>query len=317
MNIKSLLPLLILVLITGITMDSCRHDSVAVEGPFPTIYFTNDVLPIFQTNCATTNCHDGAGNVRLVLNNYDGIIMEVQNGSPQGSRVYTAITTVYGGGMPPKKPLTESQRTVIRLWILEGALNNTKPDTTIQDTTAHKTVVQSYPVCFSRDILPIITSNCSSCHNGLKTYSSISQLVSAGNPSGSSLYRVINGSGEDRMPPSGQLSQSNIDSIYNWILAGAKNENCPALCDTTKFTFSGQVSQVISTNCSGCHSGASAQKGVQLVDYTTISAAAKNGTLMNDLKHINNGFQMPPTGPLSECDITVIQNWVNAGEPNN
>ncbi len=118
-------------------INSCRHESISIEStPNPVIFFTTDVLPIFQTNCAVTGCHDGGNNSRkLVLNNYNEIIKDVQKGNPQGSKIYTVLNSTYGGGMPPNKPLTESQRSIIRLWIMEGALNNSKPDTAVHDST--------------------------------------------------------------------------------------------------------------------------------------------------------------------------------------
>jgi hypothetical protein len=118
-------------------VNSCRHESISMENiPNPTIYFTTDVLPIFQTNCAVTGCHDGGSNSRkLVLNNYNEIIKDVQKGNPQESKIYTVLNSTYGGGMPPNKPLTESQRSIIRLWIQEGALNNSKPDSAVNDST--------------------------------------------------------------------------------------------------------------------------------------------------------------------------------------
>ena len=124
--------LLIVIINLSFIINACRHDCITIDNStYPTIYFTNDVLPIFQTNCAVTGCHDGgSGSKKLTLNSYDNIIKEVQKGNPQRSRIYTAIIGTYGGNMPPSYPLTESQRTMIRLWIVEGAFNNSKPDTT-------------------------------------------------------------------------------------------------------------------------------------------------------------------------------------------
>ncbi len=332
MNSKFLLSFIALLIVIVIAMDSCRHDSIAVEGPYATIYFNPEVLSIFKNNCAIPGCHDGSGEGRLMLlNSYDAISGGIQKFNPQGSRLYTAITATYGGNMPPKTPLSPSDRTKIRLWILEGALNNSYIDTTHHDTTVLKPVVEKYPVCFGRDIMPIISSNCSmvgsnvNCHDGLheprplNNYSEIMVYIRSNNPNNTKLYQAITGIGEDPMPPASKfpIQKAYVDSIYSWISSGSKNDSCASICDTSKFTFSGQVSKIISTNCSGCHSGANAPKGVQLIDYKTISDAAKNGTLMNDLKHINNGPLMPPSGPLSTCEITVIQNWVNAKEPDN
>ena len=62
-----LLKLPILVLITTsivITINACKHETILIDkGALPdsTIHFTSQVLPIFQSNCATSNCHQGNG----------------------------------------------------------------------------------------------------------------------------------------------------------------------------------------------------------------------------------------------------------------
>ena len=116
--------------------NSCKHETILIEkGTLKdsTVYFSDQILPIFQTNCATTKCHDGT---RLFeLNSYTSIMDHVQKGSAYNSPVYTALTSVYNGLMPPNKPLSLNQRTLIKLWIDEGALDNKAP---VQDTTVTK-----------------------------------------------------------------------------------------------------------------------------------------------------------------------------------
>ena len=122
--------LLVSVIIT-LVIASCKHDTILIEkGTLKdsTVYFSDQILPIFQTNCATTNCHDGS---RLFeLNSYETIMDQVQAGNAYGSKAYTVLTNVNVGLMPPNKPLSLKQRTLIKLWIDQGALNN-KMDTTI------------------------------------------------------------------------------------------------------------------------------------------------------------------------------------------
>jgi hypothetical protein len=99
----------------------------------------------------------------------------------------------------------------------------------------HNPDISSSPqVSFSKDVQPVIVSNCtmSGCHSGdgrlhaLLTYDQIAsaELVTPYSPHSSNLYQRITGSGgENKMPPAGYMSEQNIETIYVWILQGAKN----------------------------------------------------------------------------------------------
>ena len=309
--------LLPFIMILAAIFSSCQHDSVN-KNELRKINFEGEVLPIFKNNCTAAGCHGSSGNgeSEMVLDNYDGIMQGITKGNPSGSRIYSAITSTWSGIMPPNKALSPTQILTIKLWIEQGAENSKIDSTNNNDTT--KLVDQSYPVCFSRDIIPIITSNCTNCHNSMNSYPAIRSLVSAKHPENSELYIAITSTDDDRMPksPNAPLSQANIDSIYNWIKNGAINDSCPSICDTTHFAFKKNVWPIINTNCKSCHSGSSANKGIRLEDYSTISFEAKSGGLINAI----NGYgvkRMPPTGSLTPCNIKVIENWVNNKYPDN
>lgn len=90
-------------------------------------------------------------------------------------------------------------------------------------------------ISFQNDVQPIIISNCteSGCHGesegrgGLKltTYDEVMKSVSAGNPHASKLYGSITANTMNTMPkpPNPRLSDTQIKTIYLWILQGAKN----------------------------------------------------------------------------------------------
>ena len=75
--------LLLLVSAFGVSIiNSCKHDTIAIDKGNSTkdsVYFS-DVLPIFVSNCATTDCHDGTGHL-FALNSYSSIMEQVQAGS--------------------------------------------------------------------------------------------------------------------------------------------------------------------------------------------------------------------------------------------
>jgi hypothetical protein len=125
---KILLPLILLVILTTISwITSCTHD--AKISDYPEICFARDVLPIFQNSCAISGCHDGVGREsRMALNNYTDISRTVSRGNPNSSRSYQAIIATMGENkMPPNQPLSLENRTIIRLWIEQGAGLTTCP----------------------------------------------------------------------------------------------------------------------------------------------------------------------------------------------
>jgi hypothetical protein len=119
---KIYLSLGLLMIFTTISwISSCTHEPNIAD--IPEICFERDVLPIFLNNCALTNCHDGGhGESDLVLNNYQNISRAVEPGNPDGSKIYKAIIATSGENkMPPDQPLSLENRTLIRLWIEQGA----------------------------------------------------------------------------------------------------------------------------------------------------------------------------------------------------
>ena len=101
----------------------------------------------------------------------------------------------------------------------------------------HKTSFDSLnEVSYSRDISPLISSNCafSGCHGtsghrkfDLTTYEGLLRGgITAGSPENSQVYTSLKSySEENRMPlkPYDQLSEDQILRIYVWIGQGAKN----------------------------------------------------------------------------------------------
>lgn len=89
-------------------------------------------------------------------------------------------------------------------------------------------------------------------------------------------------------------------------------------CDTSAVTYSLGVEPIINSNCYVCHSAAAAQGGVILDDYNALKGYADSGTLLGVIRH-ESGFSPMPQGgsKLSNCNIAVIEKWINDGSPNN
>lgn len=189
-------------------------------------------------------------------------------------------------------------------------------------------------VCFENDVAPILVSNCtqSGCHNSIDlesgydfaTYDAVisTGTVSPGNYRSSELYKVLVTSGGDKaMPPDPfkQLSISQIETIALWIEQGAENLVCPPSdCNLNNTTFSGGVNPIIQTYCIGCHSGALPGGNINYSTYAGVKATVDNGKLLGSVKRDFGYLPMPQNGSkLSDCNIDIIQAWIDAGAPNN
>jgi hypothetical protein len=316
---------LLLILTTISWIASCTHDARITD--MPEVCFEGDVLPIFINSCAISGCHDGGGESRMVLDNYVDISHSVVPGNPNSSRVYQAIITKTGESkMPPGQPLSLENRTLIRLWIEQGAGLTTCGGTpgTIGGGGVNNTGTAR--ACFTRDILPVVVSRCgtANCHDATShkgnyvfaSYSTTMRAVKAGSPTNSKLYTIIkNSSGEDKMPPTGkpQLSVAEIDSIGKWIGYGALNETCAEVCDTINpVTFSKTIWPIIQTSCTGCHSGTTPSGNIPLTSYNNVATVASSGLLIKSLK--GTGVpRMPVGGSFSLCRIRQFEIWVKNG----
>lgn len=296
-------------------MASCRHSTDISE--FDTVCFEREILPLFANSCGTTGCHDAASSKDgYDFTTYDGIIQAVKPFDANGSKAYRAITGRWEM-MPPSGPLSKDLRTKIWLWIEQGAEATSCGEDDTVAGVSH--------VCFTRDIMPVLLSNCAKtgCHDNISkkegidvtSYTALmnSGIINNGNPNSSELYKVISKSpgSEDIMPPPPDqpLPKAVRDSIYRWIALGAKNETCASACDTTgTITWTAKVAGIVSSNCTGCHSGTTAGGGIKLTTYTEVTASVNSGKLLPAIKR-SGPKPMPPTASMSACDIRTIELW--------
>ena len=116
-----LLAIAVILMTTGV-IPSCTHETLNLDQ-MDTVCFKRDIQPIFINGCATTGCHDGKGEGRA-LKTYDDIVRRVTPGSPSQSEVYQMITATLVQPMPPTNALAEVDRIRIRMWIEQGAKND-------------------------------------------------------------------------------------------------------------------------------------------------------------------------------------------------
>lgn len=92
-------------------------------------------------------------------------------------------------------------------------------------------------------------------------------------------------------------------------------QNLSQPCDLSNVSFQNDIKPIMTANCSfsGCHDSNTSAGGLDLSVFSGVSSSGKSGVLLNRLKGIG-GSQMPQSaGPLSNCQIQVIQEWVSAG----
>lgn len=204
---------------------SCTKDKTPapIEPCDPTkVYFQKDVLPLINSSCAKSGCHDAVTRIEgLNLSDYPGVMQIVKAGKPSGSELIEVISASGDDLMPPapNSPLTQSQKDLIRRWISEGALN-----LSCTQDTANCNVINT---SFANDIATIVNTNCLGCHSGssigggvnLSGYTGVRAAATSGK-----LYNAVaqNGSAVS-MPPSQKLSECDIRKIKSWIDAGSQN----------------------------------------------------------------------------------------------
>jgi hypothetical protein len=306
---------------------SCTHEP-DLEG-FETVCFDTEVLPVLQTSCGMTGCHDGTEDGFLAAD-YASVMESVTPGDPRKSMLYKIITDIHSHDMmPPDKPLSQSQRNIIQVWIAQGA-----QETLCETDTGGN---QADRICFVQDILPMMLSSCgvTGCHDAITAehghvftdYNSILEHgIEPFDPDNSEIYEVVTETGGDRMPPSPRnpLTLEQISALRKWIEDGALNSDCPAdICDTAgTISFSTQIFPVLQANCAGCHNSSIANGNVNLSSYNQVLTQVqtlRNGTpVLSGVVNRTTGFvAMPLTFSLQDCDITAIEKWIAQGAMNN
>ena len=190
------------------------------------VYFEQQILPIFQSTCNFSGCHDDVGAQEGVkLTSFENVIAtaDIQPFDLEESELYKRITEMDPEErMPPvpDQPLTNDQINLIAKWILQGAENLTcDPDPNDCNTEN---------VSFSATVQPILQNHCVGCHSGnnpgggldFTTHANIASVANSGR-----LYGAIaHLAGFEPMPQGlDQLPACDIDQIKAWIDAGALN----------------------------------------------------------------------------------------------
>lgn len=199
---------------------SCSHEPILLPDT-PEVCFQEQVLPLINSNCAVPGCHSASsGGEEAPLTTYSEILNYVEPGKPNKSKLYETITanSILEESMPPKPriKLSSYQVSLISIWILQGAPNNSCPDPPC-DTLS---------VTYSTSILPVMDTYCKGCHSGgepsggisLETYDEIAVMAQNGRLYGS----VSHDPAYKPMPfESSKLSDCIVTMFRIWVENGA------------------------------------------------------------------------------------------------
>lgn len=224
-------PFIVLALACLVWSAGCKHeplvdpniDPTPIPPPTPTsVCFEGEVLPIFQSFCAKSGCHDPITREEgYILNSYTNIMRKgIVKGNPNASTLYTVLFASGEKHMPPLNhaQLSADQKALIGRWISEGALNTTNCGVAC-DTTAFT---------YNANVKPILSTFCVGCHSSsnamggvdLSTQAAVKPYATNGKLYGSITWA----SGYKAMPQGGnKLTDCQIRVIKKWIDAGAQN----------------------------------------------------------------------------------------------
>ncbi len=204
------------------TTDTTSTTDTIKEVLDTSVCFQRDILPIMQTACAKSGCHDAITKKSgYNLTSYSLIISKgLVKGSANSSKIFT---TCISFKMPPSPAprLDSTQLTFLRRWINNGAHNDTNCAVNC-DTTKYT---------YKAALVPILNNYCNSCHASssaassgggivLDNYNGL--LVQAQN--GLLMGDIMHTSGNHAMPLGGSmLSDCKITQFRKWIAAGAQN----------------------------------------------------------------------------------------------
>lgn len=212
-------------MIDTMNIDTMNMDTTIVPCDSNLVYFSTEVLPILNSNCAISGCHDEQSAADgVILTSFEHLLSttEVTPFDLEKTEIFELITeSDEDKRMPPAQysRLEAEQIQLISKWILQGAKNLQCDDEVNCDTTS---------VSLINQVRPILENHCIGCHSTagpsggviLDTYSGIQSVAISGRLVGAVRHDV-----DFKPMPQNQdkLPQCDIDLITAWVNQGAQN----------------------------------------------------------------------------------------------
>src|SRR3954447_6031297 len=194
---------------------------------------------------------------------------------------------------------------------------------------------------FEKDILPIFTNYCFTCHGkstpkqGLDLRTALSTLkgsfngpvIEKGSPEKSLLYQKVS---SKAMPPAvynQKLPEAQIETIRRWIAAGAPADQASGTgrkeVQEQVASFDQTILPLFKSRCMPCHAGNKPMAGLDLTSLPALLHGSSTGPVVRDgfsdksvLRRRLPSGAMPPPGagkPLTEAEVRSIREWIDKG----
>lgn len=197
-------------------IQSCQHEQMA--DPNGAICFERDILPIFNSKCAMSGCHDaGTSAEGYDLSNYKKILSRgIVKGKPNSSELYEVVAD---GEMPPRgyTKLSAAEKKMLYDWIADGAKNGINCAVKCDSASSG----------FAAVIQPMMTKYCVGCHAypNASAQVELSGYIGVKNSINQGLLKSLDHTGYYPMPKGGaKLSDCEISQVRKWIQRGAPND---------------------------------------------------------------------------------------------
>lgn len=96
-----------------------------------------------------------------------------------------------------------------------------------------------------------------------------------------------------------------------------KNVSPEPACQAESLTivsYQTNIKPILVNNCNSCHNNANHSGGVKLENFNDVKFWASSGILYDQIISVNGLIpQMPKGGRLSDCEVKLIQAWINQG----
>jgi len=107
--------------LVSLMLPSCIHDPEGIEL-LDTVCFDPTITGILERECL--ECHNGTTE-GFNVNDPASIMNLVTPYDPKGSELYQVLIDINSDDfMPPDRPLSKEERTLIEVWIAQGAMQN-------------------------------------------------------------------------------------------------------------------------------------------------------------------------------------------------
>ncbi|MCB0705509.1 MAG: hypothetical protein KDC34_09380 [Saprospiraceae bacterium] len=201
--------------------DPLNPSDPTVANPCPegVISFQYEILPLINSSCALSGCHNAASHREgVVLDSYQNIMKQVKPNNANGSKLYKSLLDSGEDKMPPYPyaSFTSEQINLIKDWINQGA----------QETNCG-IPCDPEDLSFATAVFPALDNFCIGCHNNQLTSGNVNLAdynhIKVYAQNGKLLGSIQHTPGYIAMPPSGELSACQITQISGWIDAGYPN----------------------------------------------------------------------------------------------